>query len=1161
MANNNQSPIPADARQREQALTMGESFCVTAPAGSGKTELLTRRVLKLLAYCNEPEEILCITFTRKAAAEMKTRIMDTLIKGENPEAPDNEYDKQQWLLARAACQRDESKNWQLLKNPNRLRIQTIDSFCHSLTRQLPLLSRMGASVSVCEEAEHYYQQASANLLSSIEDNSPCAEALVTVLDHMDNDVAKVEQLFITMLRKRDQWLPHTESTAQTDEIRTLLESWLQEVIEEHLQQAQELLQAYEQQLVDLANYAASNLAKKGKEHLLLSCIDLDTLPKTNFENLEQWLGISELLLTKNATFRKSVNTSIGFDSDGKGEEKLLQKEKKQQHKELIESLNKQIAEELALIRTLPSPHYNDQQWEVLGALSTALKFLAAHLKLVFQEHGEVDYPEVMAAALLALGDENQVMDLALLLDQQINHILIDEFQDTSILQFRLVEQLIATWTPDDNRTLFLVGDGMQSIYKFRNANVGLFLKARDSGIGQLPLTPLSLTVNFRSQANIIDWVNHHFSRAFPQKEQENISLGAISYAPSDTFHSSNTQNNSVSNTISEVKSFAFTGDNNKRREALQVLHLVQQTLENNPQHNIGILVRTRSHLEAILPVLYDAGIRWQANELDSLSNNQLIQDLLTLTRALSQLSDRTAWLALLRTPFCGLNLKDLHALATYKHEASFQISIWQAILNYEEIKNLSLDAGARLNRIRRVLQDALNDKHRKPVRSWIEGAWYALGGPLVANDNELNDVSAFFQLLDQLESAGQVDVNLLAERIDKLYAQTDPNAPATLQVMTIHKSKGLEFDTVIIPGLDRSPRSDDTPILRWYERINKHGQERLLLAPIEGPGQNADPIFDYIKYEEKRKTELETTRLLYVACTRAKSHLYLTACLNENEIFEDKITTEAAQRDNGGEIKAPASASLLASIWPELEKQCIINPEIKTNALNTRHEVADDRLRKIVNNWNLPPLPEGHLLKNYRGQEHPQDLDNRPEFDLNTFEKHIGTVTHEALYTLSKASAEQQAHNWQPNNLDQYLPLWQNRLKQMGIDNNLAEQGSEKIKALIASTLQCESAQWILSSNHRQAESELPLTVYAQGQSKEYIIDRTFVDKNDVRWIIDYKTSSPSIKSDTQTFLDMETQKYRTQLLHYKEAFNKLETRVIKTALYFPALQLMFEVN
>ncbi|MBV5349789.1 UvrD-helicase domain-containing protein, partial [bacterium] len=123
---------------------------------------------------------------------------------------------------------------------------------------------------------------------------------------------------------------------------------------------------------------------------------------------------------------------------------------------------------------------------------------ATHLWAVFQSAGEVDFVAIAQSAQQALEDENGVTDLALKLDYKISHLLIDEFQDTSPVQMRLIEKLIAGWQPDDGRTLFCVGDPMQSIYRFRKADVSLFLQATQFGIGHLPLTRLQLSRNNRS---------------------------------------------------------------------------------------------------------------------------------------------------------------------------------------------------------------------------------------------------------------------------------------------------------------------------------------------------------------------------------------------------------------------------------------------------------------------------------------------------------------------------------------------------------------------------------------------------------------------------------------------------------------------------------------
>src|ERR1700733_5431590 len=133
-----------DHWQREQALNPSQSFIVQAPAGSGKTELLVRRVLVLLANAEKmPEEILAITFTRKAASEMRHRIIQALKSAADNPAPQDPYHLATWELAQKVLIKNETQQWNLLQNPNRLRIQTIDSFCQRLTAQMPLLSQFG----------------------------------------------------------------------------------------------------------------------------------------------------------------------------------------------------------------------------------------------------------------------------------------------------------------------------------------------------------------------------------------------------------------------------------------------------------------------------------------------------------------------------------------------------------------------------------------------------------------------------------------------------------------------------------------------------------------------------------------------------------------------------------------------------------------------------------------------------------------------------------------------------------------------------------------------------------------------------------------------------------------------------------------------------------
>jgi len=141
-----------DFEARQNALDITRSIAVQAPAGSGKTELLSLRFLKLLAACQHPEEVLAITFTKKAANEMAQRILKTLEWAQqiDPQNIDTQLNRDRYKIANSVLEQDKKESWQLQQSPNRLRIQTIDSFCNFLASKLPILSNFGGPLQISE---------------------------------------------------------------------------------------------------------------------------------------------------------------------------------------------------------------------------------------------------------------------------------------------------------------------------------------------------------------------------------------------------------------------------------------------------------------------------------------------------------------------------------------------------------------------------------------------------------------------------------------------------------------------------------------------------------------------------------------------------------------------------------------------------------------------------------------------------------------------------------------------------------------------------------------------------------------------------------------------------------------------------------------------------
>src|SRR5579872_5084445 len=641
-----------DEQQRLQALDPKKSFIVQAPAGSGKTELLTQRFLVLLSTVKQPEEILSITFTKKSAAEMRSRIINALQNAEKNPEPETPHAKKTWYLARKVLQQDQHLKWNLLASPNRLRLQTIDSFNASLTRQLPILSHFGATPEITNDANFLYRKAVQEFLSHLEEDVSWSNAIATILLHMDNDLNKVESLLIHLLAKRDQWLRHITFNANDDFLRESLETQLAFVVTDILEQLQNNFpKQYEHELLNLIHYAAKNVSH---DSTIKNCADLTNLPGTKQDDIKYWLAIREMLFTKSDEWRKKFEKDLGFPPASffkTLDEKNYAATMKIRAMELIENLSeftplKNIFKEL---KNAPDIRYKEQQWQTLEALHDVLRVAAAQLKVVFQQHGKIDYIENSLAALTALGTEESPTDLTLILDYQIKHILVDEFQDTSNSQYQLLKKITAGWESHDGRTLFLVGDPMQSIYRFREAEVGIFIRTQKYGMGHVKLEPLTLSVNFRSTPEIVNWVNTHFPHIFPPFDD--IARGAVPYSQSLAHQEKLNDNSAVSlNAFMDIE---------QHEQANSIATLIQKRKKMDPDGTIAILVRSRTHLEYIIPALKKAEISYRAIDIDPLTQRPFIQDLMGLTRALLHLADRIAWLTILRAPWCGLSLSDL----------------------------------------------------------------------------------------------------------------------------------------------------------------------------------------------------------------------------------------------------------------------------------------------------------------------------------------------------------------------------------------------------------------------------------------------------------------------------------------------------------------------
>ncbi|MGB6975902.1 MAG: UvrD-helicase domain-containing protein [Gammaproteobacteria bacterium] len=1107
----------ADQPQREQALDPHISFIVQAPAGSGKTELLVQRYLVLLANAQQaPEEIVAITFTRKAAAEMRDRVLQALQKAADIAPATAAHATKTQQLAQLVLQRDQTLNWNLLQNPNRLRINTIDALCLGLVRQMPLLAKLGTQPKVLLDAKECYRQAVQTLLNNFSGQESYAQSLEILLSHLDNHYANTEKLLMDMLAHRDQWLPHLLHASNTNTLRDILQQGLANIILERIQNCAQFFPEHLKPIfLMLVRFAASQLPE---EHPLVVCRELNEFPPLTVAEQARWCALAEFLLTKEHRLRKQVTKKEGFPADKNSNYQSMKHAMLDLLAELQQNQYQDFFQALQELCEAPPAVYTQTQWQVVNALVELLPVLAAQLQLVFQEQGGMDFVGIASAAIQALGESDAPTQLALHLDYQIRHLLVDEFQDTSLTQFRLLELLTAGWQENDGRTLFLVGDPMQSIYRFRQAEVGLFLRARHQGIGSVPVQSLVLSVNFRSNPHLIDWINNTFSDIFPKTE--NIAHGAIRYTACEAAKPS----------VSDDGVFIYSSmTNTAEQEAAQILKIITDRHEKYPQESIGILVRSRSHLQAIIPALQCSGVNFQAVEIEKLHNRPIIDDLLALTRALFHLADRTAWLAILRAPWCGLTLSDLHILANQQPTQP----LWQTISRYQEFVNLSQDAQQRLQRVVPILQLALLERGRKDTRQWVEGTWWALGGPACLLDAaDLHYARIYFALLEEWVNTRHVaDLSLLNDKLTTQYATPSQTTTAQIQLMTVHKAKGLEFDSVILPGLDHRQRQEENKLLMWLERPRQAGDSDLVLAPIHSIIEN-DPIYDFLRNEQQKKDHYELARLLYVAATRARKTLHL---LGNVELVNQSLN----------ELKPPTTGSFLSLLWPRVKQE--FNRELtipQPCSISVVDKPLMPTLHRLKVDWNFP-------ISASLGET----LISRPCVFNTVFTtkssdiaaRLIGKVVHQMLHKMS----QEDLRLWDKNKLAAHRKFWQKSLLAQGMPSAKLEGALETINIALTRTLQDQRGRWLLDYRHRDAKSEYSLTTVLNNKIVHLVIDRTFVTADGTRWIVDYKTAVPN--NDVVAFLDDQQHQCQAQLQGYACAMQLWDMqRPIRLGLYFP---------
>jgi len=1169
-----------DAAERMRALDTTRSILVNASAGSGKTELLIQRYLKLLAQAEDPEEILAITFTRKAAAEMLDRILSELRSAESanpgdPLSPHKEYTR---TLALAALENSTARGWNLTRQPHRMQLRTIDSLCANITQRIPILAQIGADARTVEDAQPLYQAAAHAALShALQPQGSLTAAARTLLLHLDNRFATARKLLADLLASRDQW-GHIFPVAQefsSDRMDAILHERFAVHFERHVQNVYQRIQdalnkQNAQTIFSLMQHAARNLsADPDQNNPYVDCLSWNKFPDATPDHADSWKLIAQFLFTNEGALRapRGITKNQGFPPKDPRKKEMLQ---------LLAQLadNPMLVDALCAVRSCPSPGYSEQQKNVLLSSFLLLRSALVELQLVFARTGQTDFTQVMLAARNAL--QQDASGAALALGTKIQHLLVDEVQDTSVTQFQLLQALTQSWD-GHSQTVFLVGDPKQSIYRFRNAEVALFAQAQRYGLGSIRFELITLSKNFRSEHKLVEAGNDWFAQIFAYPNEQD----AISFTPALAVRNGSAQGQiqwhpRIQSTNAEP---AQSSDALEAQEICLLIRQVQKEKQAGCKpKSIAILVRKRAQAIPILAALREQGIGYHTVDMDTLADRQPLLDLLALTRALLHAADRTAWLAVLRAPWCGLTLADLHILCGADDE-KFRDSTVSELLQ-DRIHLLSNDGQIRAQRTWTALQLAQALVAHEPLSVLVERLWNTLGGPACIQPQDSPTIDQFFDLLNALAAEPTpISGVRIEEQMQKLYAQplTLPENP--VEILTIHKAKGLEWDVVFLPGLHKKVPPAKTKLLLWSEEwpLDASAEPRIYLAPIQHATEKDEPTSAWLRQRIRARDAAEMCRLFYVACTRARDQLHLFA--------EAKLSRD-------GNLTAPNQDSLLSVTWPFAETiftDASAHKDAPGKLLEMPTPSAEDRgnllsslaahgepasiplsnFRRLPADWHpeWPQMdsPPSNAVLQPQSLESAEDTSPlRPQGSLHA--RNFGTVLHALLQPLATILRGDQNADAQQAAIAKLQQPAKLRLRQSGTTPKEAKMSAEKIQRTCESLAHDPIAQWILAAqpsiNSALPEFEIPFTAMQQNQAISVRLDRMFLAGPEPGatgishlWIVDFKTSDHGAHG-LEEFLAEQKEIYKPTMQRYANAVRAAypQAPAIHLALYYPLL-------
>lgn len=1064
----------------EQALainTIKSNVSLLAGAGSGKTYVLMKRFVQILRadLSVNPTNIVAITFTRKAADEIKGRVRQAV--SECVEQAQNDLERLRWQ--------------EHLQKVESAPISTIHSLCSRILRDNPVETQLDPEFTILEdfEAQDFFKETLQQYLrKNIKENAALRRLVQTYgVNSFVNQVTALGDKLSELVREDNLAEPYLKAKEELPALQQKLFAAVREVIE-----AREALGAKTKGRQKLTE--AAGLLDEMQKQLLAPEPDCSLLDASGVVKVSGKALAAELTNLKN--LRQELNNVL---------------------------LN---AKGCDLV----------QDWlAVLQEFYACLSARKQENNILFND--DLD--------LLAIEHLQKNEALRQKYQERYKYIMVDEFQDTNERQRQLIYLLCGNKL-DNTNNLFIVGDVKQSIYRFRHADVSVFNKVKED-IAQNAGQNLGMKTNFRSTQSIVESCNTAFCQLMDLPKEE-ICL--------EHHEGANTGGAKVCLLQVPYKSKddeLGAKEDKWQKEAEAIAAYLQQELPKvEPQLRPGaskaILLRAMTHCEILRQTLQGYGINCVVVKGKGFYEQQEILDILNLLAALHNRYASLELAGALRSNYFGLDDATLTQLFWQTENDQPLWDVLQAVGRGElqlklqpEQQALAMQAAERLRSLRQAA--ALMALPELFAQLWDELKPEFVLSQQENGPSKLANVKKLRRLAQQYCQTKQASLAEWLQNVKDLRASSSKEPAATvqaddsLQIMTIHNSKGLEFDLVILPQLDKSVKGDAASIKYLPGKEGEQGLLGIKVPNKEMQLQNSG-VYELAKARDSELEEEESRRLLYVAMTRAQKQLLMVGTVAEEKLPEAVIGLPAA-KGWWQQLQAVYEAD-----WDKQESSCPWVRLLCADALSPAVEQQGEQQQLALEPLALAPLPAyaacgrtcftASALQTYlhcQRQYYYQQVLAVPELEQTVAGEQAhelpasvtGSIVHKALELYNGYNAEAVF----AIALDEFAP------------GAAATQAKSMFDAYIVSDLY----KALPKKQKREFEFVQPLQ---QELAAEGVIDLLAFDEADKMIIVDYKTGTPPEPDEVKLG-------YAYQLALYKDAAEKLYPgkRVARAELHF----------